>query len=131
MKIRIRQRKSSITMFAMPDIAFLLLIFLILTASVDEYGEIQLPQFRFMQQTEFPATLTVNISSGGLTGISGEYMSADSFSAALNQVPQGTVINLVADKNTYYSNIDKTLDLLQSAGLTDIVLIMDDETVNE
>ncbi len=131
MKIRIRQRKSSITMFAMPDIAFLLLIFLILTASVDEYGEIQLPQFRFMQQTEFPATLTVNVASDGSNGISGEYMTSERFERTLNQVPSGTVINLVADKNTFYSNIDKTLDILQASGLTDIVLIMDDETVSE
>ena len=130
MKINIKKKKSRVTMFAMPDIAFLLLIFLILTVSADEYGNINLPAFKYLQETDYPETMVVNISKEGKRGISGDYFNSDVFVTKLNQINKNVIIHLVADEQCLYSDIDNTLDLLQNTGLTEIVLIMDDNTQN-
>ena len=126
MKIRIRKKNYGVTMFAMPDIAFLLLIFLILTVSVDEYGDINLPNFKFLQETDYPEIVVVNISAEGLLGIGGEYMNNNLFKSSLDQIPQNTIIHLIADKNCSYSDVDEVLGLLQREELSDVVLIMDE-----
>ncbi len=126
MKLRIPSKKYSVTMFAMPDIAFLLLIFLILTASVDEYGNIELPAFEFAGETEYPQTVTINVDSNGVCGISGEYYDRTTFNNLLGNIPYASVIYLVADKKCPYSRIDGVLSDLQNADLFDVVLIMDE-----
>ena len=131
MKIKIKKRNFGVTMFAMPDIAFLLLIFLILTVSVDEYGNINLPDFKFLQETDYPETVVVNVAADGSRGIAGEYMPSALFSSSLDGIRQNTVVHLVADKECSYSDVDTVLELLKNKGLTEIVLIMDENLPGE
>ena len=126
MKIRVRKKSYGVTMFAMPDIAFLLLIFLILTVSADEQGDISLPGFKFLQDTDFPETLVVNISKDGDYGISGEMVGLEIVESTLERLPKTTVIHLIADKSSRYGDVDAILELLQMNNLLDVVLIMEE-----
>ena len=131
MKIRVKKKSFGVTMFAMPDIAFLLLIFLILTVSTDESGNISLPGFKYLQDTDFPDTLVLNISPEGKYGIAGEYIGLQQLESALNRIPKETVIHLTADKQCRYKDVDKMLELLQKKGLLDIVLIMEEPKTSD
>lgn len=131
MKIRIKKKSFGVTMFAMPDIAFLLLIFLILTVSTDESGNISLPNFKYLQDTNFPDTLVLNVSSDGNVGIAGEYIGLQQVGSVLNSLPKRTVIHLTADRECRYKDVDKMLELLQQKGLLDIVLIMEEPTTSD
>ncbi len=133
MKIRVRKKSYGVTMFAMPDIAFLLLIFLILTVSVDEQGDINLPDFKFLQETDFPETMVVNVTAEGEYGISGETIDRRLLESTLERLPETTVIHLIADKECRHSHVDGVLQLLQEKELLDVVLIMEEvkNTENE
>ncbi|MCK5154075.1 MAG: biopolymer transporter ExbD [Spirochaetales bacterium] len=125
MKLKIKHKPFGVTLLALPDIAFLLLIFLILTVSVDDQGEIELPDFKFLQETEFLETVVLTLSKSGMYQLEGQYIEKDKLNSVLNRIPDTTVIHLMADKNSLYRDVDSTLEELQKAGLRDIVLIMD------
>ena len=125
MRLKIKSKPFGVTLLALPDIAFLLLIFLILTVSVDDQGEIELPNFKFLQETEFPETIVITLSKNGIYELAGQYIEKDKLNSVLNRIPDTTVIHLMADKNSLYRDVDFTLEELQKAGLRDIVLIMD------
>jgi len=125
MKLKIKHKPSGVTLLALPDIAFLLLIFLILTVSVDDQGEIELPDFKFLQETEFPETVVLTLSKTGMYQLAGQYIEKANLNSVIKRIPDTTVIHLMADKNSLYRDVDYTLEELQKAGLRDIVLIMD------
>lgn len=126
MRIRVKKKTFGVTMFAMPDIAFLLLIFLILTVSTDESGNINLPNFKYLQETDFPETIVLNVSADGNYGFAGEYIGFGQFEAALKTLPKQTVIHLTADRDCPYSYVDNVIDMLQEQELLDLVLIMEE-----
>lgn len=125
MRLKIKNKPFGVTLLALPDIAFLLLIFLILTVSVDDQGEIELPNFKFLQETEFPETIVITLSRNGKYELAGQYIEKEELNSVLKRIPDSTVIHLMADKNSLYRDVDFTLEKLQKAGLRDIVLIMD------
>jgi len=131
MKLRIKAKPRGITVLALPDIAFLLLIFLILTVSVDEQGDIQLPSFRFTQETEFPQTLVITVNETGSVQIGGQEVKKSELSGVLRKIPPSTVIHLMADRRSRYADIDELLGKLQIAGLKDVVLIMEDHALQK
>jgi biopolymer transport protein ExbD len=110
-------------MFAMPDIAFLLLIFLILTVSVAEDDEIEVPKFQFTQETEFPDVVAIRVDSQGRIDVEGERRDSENLLERLLLVESGSVIHVIADGKAEYLIVDTVLDALKRAGLTDVVLI--------
>jgi biopolymer transport protein ExbD len=130
MKLKIKDKPFGVTLLALPDIAFLLLIFLILTVSVDDQGEIELPNFKFLQETEFPETVVITLSTTGSYHLAGQYVEKENLSSVIRRIPDTTVIHLMADKNSQYRDVDYTLEQLQNEGLRDIVLIMDGDGPN-
>ncbi|MBI9103047.1 MAG: biopolymer transporter ExbD [Spirochaetales bacterium] len=131
MKLKIRKKSFGVTLFAMPDIAFLLLIFLILTTSVDEQGDIKLPEFRFLQGTDFPEIVVISLSRDGEFLLSGNPVQKDELPLYLSKIPDNKVINILADRNVRYSEVDDVLALLQDNGLLDVVLIMEEPVDDE
>lgn len=117
-------------MFAMPDIAFLLLIFLIITVAIDEYGEIELPLFSFLQETEFPETVPVVVNRTGEIDVQGQRVREQNLADFFLGIPDNTVIHVYADQDTDYAAVDILLNALKEAGLRDVVLIAktDDDT---
>ena len=126
MKLNTRSKRYSVTIFAMPDIAFLLLIFLIITASVDEYGNIELPHFKFLQEMESQKSVVLNISKTGDYGLRGEYYDKIEFIRLISEITSDSKIYLVADKDCPYRHVDQLLNILQEANLFDAVLVMDE-----
>ena len=110
-------------MFAMPDIAFLLLIFLILTVSVTEDDGIEIPSFEFTQETDFPNILPVTISREGAIKVDGESLDIDELDRRLSLVAANTVVHIIADRETEYTIVDTLLSALKEAELRDVVLI--------
>jgi biopolymer transport protein ExbD len=123
MEIRIPRRKTSIVMFAMPDIAFLLLIFLILTVTVAEEEEITVPTFEFIQETDFPDTVLIRVTQDGAVEMGGERFASDALGDPLSRVEAGNVIHLLADAEVEYLVVDVVLNALKQAGLVDVILI--------
>ena len=123
MKIRITKKRSRVIMFAMPDIAFLLLIFLILTVAIDEYGEIELPFFSFTQETDFPETVSIIVNRSGMIDVHGRQVETGALFSALSEIPLNTVIHIYADQETEYVVVDTVLNALKEVGLRDVVLI--------
>ncbi|MBT3271665.1 MAG: hypothetical protein HN368_00815 [Spirochaetales bacterium] len=123
MKIRIARKKTTIVMFAMPDIAFLLLIFLILTVSVAEDEEIAVPNFQFIQETDFPDVVAIRVGPEGSIEISGVEYNSEELETRLESVEPGYVIHLIADRNADYVFVDRVLGALKKTGLQDVILI--------
>jgi len=123
MEIRITRRKTSIVMFAMPDIAFLLLIFLILTVTVAEDEEITVPTFEFIQETDFPDTVLIRVMQDGAVELDGERFAPGVLAEPLSRVEPGNVIHLLADSEVEYLVVDEVLNALKQAGLVDVILI--------
>ena len=111
MKLQIKRKPFGVTLLALPDIAFLLLIFLILTVSVDDQGEIKLPDFKFLQETEFPETIVLTISKNGEYHIAGQIIEKTDLDSILRTIPKTTIIHL--------------MEQLQEKNLRDVVLIME------
>jgi len=127
MKLQIKRKPFGVTLLALPDIAFLLLIFLILTVSVDDQGEIELPNFKFLQETEFPDTIVLTISKTGKYQLAGQAIEQAALDSVLNLIPKTTVIHIMADRKSKYSNLDFILGKLEEKNLRDVVLIMEEK----
>ena len=125
MKLQIKRKPFGVTLLALPDIAFLLLIFLILTVSVDDQGEIKLPDFKFLQETEFPETIVLTISKNGEYHIAGQIIEKTDLDSILRTIPKTTIIHLMADRQSRYGDVDFILEQLQEKNLRDVVLIME------
>ncbi len=128
MKLQIKRKPFGVTLLALPDIAFLLLIFLILTVSVDDQGEIELPNFKFLQETEFPETIVLTISKTGIYQLAGQVIERENLDSILKIIPETTIIHLMADRRSRYSDVDFILEQLQKNNLRDVVLIMENKT---
>ena len=130
MKISIPKRRLRIIMFAMPDIAFLLLIFLILTVSAAEYDEVDVPHFAFAREAEFPEVVTLSIDGDAKIELFGATYETAELPAILGNVGRGAVIRVVADRRVPYLLVDSVLAALRRAGLQDVILIAEpDETL--
>ena len=130
MKISIPKRRLRIIMFAMPDIAFLLLIFLILTVSAAEYDEVDVPRFAFAREAEFPEVVTLSIDDDGKIELFGATYETADLLGILGSVGRGVAIRVVADRRVPYLLVDSVLAALRRAGLQDVILIAEpDETL--
>ena len=127
MKIRIARRRLRIIMFAMPDIAFLLLIFLILTVSVAEEDDVDVPQFKFTQETDFPDIVAIQVDREGIIEIQGEKYEYEELPSRLELIGEGTVTHIIADGEADYLVVDTVLSALKAAGVTDVVLIAESD----
>lgn len=114
-------------MFAMPDIAFLLLIFLILTVTVAEDEEITVPTFEFIQETDFPDTVLIRVMQDGAVELDGERFVTGDLAGPLSRVETGNVIHLLADSEVEYLVVDEVLNALKQAGLVDVILIAESD----
>jgi len=132
MKIKLYYRKRNFSPVAMADIAFLLLIFLILTTNVNNNGNIKLPLFKYSQKVSYPKKIVVAVKENGSLMIDNKPFSLQSMSVFLDSLPdkKNTIVRLIADRNTDYSNVDKVLSILKDKKVYKIVLVTK-EPVNE
>lgn len=125
MTINVRRRRRTFAPAAMADIAFLLLIFLITTTSIEDDVNLDLPAFAYSQETGFPQTVRLRLDSSSNLIYENRYYGLasllDGLASSLD--PAETVIMLEADRQTPYIEIDEILQGLGQHGFERIVLV--------
>lgn len=125
MKITIQPRKKGFAPVAMADIAFLLLIFLIVTVSIGDAPEVKLPEFGYSRETGFPRTVIVTVAPDGAMKLDGSPVTLKSLPAAIvgMENPSEIVVNIQADAEAPYEFVDLALQALGGARLRKVVLM--------
>ena len=127
MRINKRKQKRRHVFIAMADIAFLLLVFLIVTSSINSEGNIVLPVFSYTGKSGFADPLSVVISIEGDVWLNSVLVGRKQLVKELSELApsEKKVVHVSADRDTEYSNVDDILSLLREAELYRIILIAD------
>lgn len=125
MKISIPAKKKGFAPVAMADIAFLLLIFLIVTVSIGDSPDVKLPVFKYSRETGFPHTVIISLGSNGQLTLDGSPISEKALTPAIlgMENPGEIIVNIQADAETPYEKVDSLLQTLGAAHLRKVVLI--------
>ncbi|GHV82802.1 biopolymer transporter ExbD [Spirochaetia bacterium] len=114
------QRKSLVVpMNATSDVAFLLLIFIMVVSLINYRREIKIeyPEaVSAVQKVDAESNLNIWIDSNGATYIEGEMAELSDVENTLVEIYRSapdTRIHIIADKNTAYKNINSVLEILQ------------------
>lgn len=125
MKITTKARRRGFAPVAMADIAFLLLIFLIVTVSVGDMPSVDLPVFRYARELGSPRTAVVTLAPSGDLLLGGTPVARTGLAAALAGVagPGELVVALHADAATPYGLVDSLLRDMQAGRYLRVVLM--------
>ena len=118
MNIRRKRKSFFIPLFSMSDIAFLLLIFIMLVSLINYRKEIKIdyPRAQTAQRTSAEKNLEVWINLNGGVFLDGEKSSAFEFEktiSALYAASPNTRVHIIADRNTSYENVNSVLEVMQ------------------
>jgi biopolymer transport protein ExbD len=118
MKLNRKRKAFFIPLFSMSDVAFLLLIFIMLVSLINYRKEVKIeyPEAETVKKVSVEKNLEIWVDfSGGL------YLNGDPGSLAI--VEQGIIdayreapdtrVHIIADRNTPFENIHKVLEILQ------------------
>ena len=119
--MKLKRRKNNIIfvpLFSTSDIAFLLLIFIMLLALMNYRKEVKIdyPEARTALNTSSEKNLEVWIDTEGeiyLNGDPANLRDLEQAVIALYQTDQDTRVHIIADRNTPYFRINSVLELLQ------------------
>ena len=105
-------------MNAMSDVAFLLLIFIMLVALINYRREVKIdyPEADSAKRTSAEKNLEIWIDGAGALYLDGLPSSAAAVEDAVNEVyirAPGTRIHVIADKNTPFRNVNAVVEILQ------------------
>ena len=127
MKIQFQNKSKGFAPVAMADIAFLLLIFLIITVNAGESGEIELPFFEYSQKIGIRDTVNIELTQDETIFLDRQEVRVDALPDRLSSFPHNTVFRIFGDQDLEYSTLDHVFTLLREAGQYHIVLITEDE----
>jgi len=119
MKLKHSRRKNIfIPLFSTSDIAFLLLIFIMLLALMNYRKEVQIdyPEASTVLNTNAQQNLEVWIDIDGkiyLDGIESNLRALELSIIEIYQTAQDTRVHIIADRNTPYHRVNAILELLQ------------------
>ena len=118
MKLRRKRKVFFIPLFSMSDIAFLLLIFIMLVALINFRVEVKIdyPEANMALRTTAEKNLEVWIDRDGgiyLDGIPSDHSTLENKVAELYRTAPDTRIHIIADRNTPYEKINRVLEVLQ------------------
>lgn len=119
MKLKHARNAFLIPVFSTSDIAFLLLIFIMLVSLINYRKEVKIdyPEARSALNTTIEKNLELWIDPEGKLYLDGE---ASDFRALEREIANlyinapDTRVHIIADKNTHYININSVLEVLQS-----------------
>ena len=102
----------------MSDVAFLLLIFIMLAALINYSKEVKIdyPEARTVLRTNADKNLEVWVDREGaiyLDGESADLISLEEIISGLYRTAPDTRVHIIADRSTPYENIDAVLEILQ------------------
>ena len=118
MKLKRSSKIISVPLFSTSDIAFLLLIFIMLVSLINYRVEVKIdyPEARTALRTTAEKNLEVWVNSNGdifLDGLASDRISFERKVADLYISAPDTRIHIIADKNTPYKHINSVLEIMQ------------------
>jgi len=118
--VRIRRKKKSffIPLNSMSDVAFLLLIFIMLVALINYRKEVKIeyPEAKTALRTTAEKNLEIWVDREGeiyLDGDPGNHIALESKISELYRTAPDTRVHIIADKNTPYEKINSILEIFQ------------------
>jgi len=117
-KLKRSFKTISVPIFSTSDIAFLLLIFIMLVSLINYRVEVKIdyPEARTALRTTAEKNLEVWVTSNGdifLDGIASDRLAFERKVADLYISAPDTRIHIIADKNTPYNHINSVLEIMQ------------------
>ncbi len=119
MKIkRVKKRIPLIPLNSMSDIAFLLLIFIMLISLMNYRKEIKIdyPEAKNIETTQNDKNFEIWIDKQGIVYYKGNTIKLDSLEYLIVDILANnpdTRIHVIADKDTEYKNVDKVINILK------------------
>jgi len=117
-KLKRCSKTISVPIFSTSDIAFLLLIFIMLVSLINYRVEVKIdyPEARAALRTTAEKNLEVWVNSNGdifLDGLASDRLAFERKVADLYISAPDTRIHIIADKNTPYNHINSVLEIMQ------------------
>jgi len=117
-KLKRSSKIISVPIFSTSDIAFLLLIFIMLVSLINYRVEVKIdyPEARAALRTTAEKNLEVWVTSNGdifLDGLTSDRIAFERKVADLYISAPDTRIHIIADKNTPYNHINSVLEIMQ------------------
>jgi biopolymer transport protein ExbD len=133
MKVKRKKNVLNVSTNATSDVAFLLLIFIMLVALINYRKEVNIEyaEARSVLKVSDKKNLEIWVDSAGSVFIDGSPATLEALENTVNEVYQlepETRIHVIADKNTYYMNVDKVIGILQSLEFRLVSLVVKDES---
>jgi len=118
MKLRRKRKSFSIPLNSMSDVAFLLLIFIMIVALINYRKEVKIeyPEAKIAFRTSAEKNLEVWIDREGgiyLDGDGADLLALERKIAELYVNAPDTRVHIIADRNTPYEKINNALEILQ------------------
>ena len=118
MKITRERKKPIVPMNAMSDVAFLLLIFIMLVALINFRREVKIeyPEAISAKRTSTEKNLEIWIDSEGFLYLDGLPAELTVIEAALGETYRrapDTRVHIIADRNTPYGNVSSVVEILK------------------
>ncbi len=125
MKIQFKEKKKNIVLIAMSDIAFLLLIFLIIIVNVKSEDQVILPDFNYSVKAYPENLFLLTVKSNGEIFAGDNPITIDQLQSYLFNAYKQVSIGIYADKDTDYEYISNVLKIIQESDIYNIVLLTD------
>ena len=131
MKILRPRRRPAVSINAMSDIAFLLLIFIMLISLMNYRQEepIEYPEAEFTEVTQADANLEIWVRRDGSIAIEGQTVTAAAAEGIIADAiadDPSVRIHLLADRHTEYRNVAAVIEILQTLQHRVLSLVVSD-----
>jgi biopolymer transport protein ExbD len=118
MKLKRKNKEFTISIFSTSDIAFLLLIFIMLVSLINYRVEVKIdyPEAKTALRTSEEKNLEVWIDKEGrlyLDGLPADRLAVEYKIQDLYRIAPETRVHIIADKNTPYEQINDVLEIMQ------------------
>jgi len=118
MKLRRRRKDFFIPLASMSDVAFLLLIFIMLVSLINYRREVKIdyPEAETAKKVSADKNLEIWVDRAGaiyLNGIPASLTAVEQGIVDAYQKAPDTRVHIIADKDTPFENVHKVLDILQ------------------
>ena len=118
MKLSRRRKAFSIPISSMSDVAFLLLIFIMLVSLINYRKEVKIryPEAETAQKVSDEKNLEIWVDESGALYLNGNPSNLALVERGIVEAYQAaptTRVHIIADRNTHFKNIHEVLDILQ------------------